>query len=121
MGGRSGGLATRLGRGLRRFVSDPREFPTVSRRYWAARGGAGPSRTLHHWFSPQRAAGSNAGWNLLELPRWLNSRMGPAGPWRVVEWGVIRGGVLLAPASGAVWGGYWGAYRQDWINRFEQE
>jgi hypothetical protein len=120
MGGQSGTLASRVGRGALRFVSDPRQFRTASRQYWDARGRAGASRTLHHWYRPQRAGGSNAGWNLLQLPRWLNSRMGPPGPWRMMEQG-IRWGVLLAPPSAAAWGGYWGAYRQDWINRFERE
>ena len=119
MGGRSGGLATRFGRGLRRFVSDPRRHSTVSRQYWAARGGAGPTRTLHHWYGPQRAGGSNAGWNLLELPRWLNSRMGPPGPWRAAEW-TIRGAVPLSLAGGGAQGAYWGSYRQGWIDGFEE-
>ena len=117
MGGRSGGLGVRFARGLGRLVRDPRQYPTVRRQYWAARGGAGPTRTLHHWWRPQRLGGSNAGWNLLETPRWLNSRMGPPGPWRAAEW-AIRG-MPLSLVGGAAQGGYWGVYRDQWIAGFE--
>jgi RHS repeat-associated protein len=102
MGGRSGSLATRLARGLRRFGSDSRRYSSVSRQYWGARGGAG-GKHLHHWGIPQRAGGPSAGWNLMELPGGLNSWMGYSGAGRVVE-GAIRAGVPGSLAAGAYLG-----------------
>jgi hypothetical protein len=71
------GLAVRLGR----FFWDPRRFRTISREYWT-RVGPANGRSLHHWLIPQRwnwvpQGIRNAGFNLLELPRFF--RFGAGG------------------------------------------
>lgn len=76
-----------------RFFYDPRNFKTISREYWEARGGAG-GKSLHHWLFSQKskipAGFRNAGFNLLELPAMrgvfhhslgLNQWMGFAARW----------------------------------------
>lgn len=116
MGGRSGGLLTRLARGGRRFFHDPRNYGTIRADYWNKVTGFGPANgmSLHHWFSPQRALGSNAGWNLFEIPIGLNRWMGyDKGLGRAVE-SVFRMAIPGSLLGGAVIGGAWGVNKSKW-------
>jgi RHS repeat-associated protein len=113
MGGRSGTLMQRFGRGAGRFFRDRRKFGTVSRQYWGARNGSGGNH-LHHWAIPRRSGGPNAGWNLLDVHGGFNSWMnGTTLPRRAVEWGV-RVGIPGTVVGGAVRGGQWGLERDEW-------
>lgn len=110
MGGRSGNILVRFGRGLGRFFSDGRTYGSVSRQYWRARGGAG-TKQLHHWLMPQREGVLNAGYNLLELPGGFNSFMNGSGAAaNLAEWG-LRLSILSAPAAGVGAGVYYGNER----------
>jgi RHS repeat-associated protein len=116
MGGVRGGRLASLGRGAGRFIRDPRGFKRVSEQYWDDVTGFGPAngRSLHHWFTPQREGGSNAGWNLMVVPGRLNSWMGYSlGAGRTVE-KAIKFAVPSSLAGGVVAGGYWGLQRDQW-------
>ncbi len=121
MGGKSGSVFARFGRGAKGFFYDPRKFGTVSNQYWRRSGGFGPAngRHLHHWFTPQRVGGTSARWNLMELPGGFNSWMGwNKGLGRTVE-KAIAFGVPGAIAGGAIAGGYWGIQKNDWKSTCE--
>ena len=116
MGGRSGGLMTRFGRGAGRFFHDPRSYSAVRANYWNKVTGYGPANgsSLHHWFTPQRAGGSNAGWNLFQMPLSLNRWMGyDAGAGRAVEM-AMRIAIPGSLPAGATAGGIWGVNKSDW-------
>jgi len=96
---------------FRRFLYDPRSWSTISREYWAARGGA-MGRSLHHWLFPRRwtwipEGFRNAGFNRLVLPGLrgvfyrnltLNTWMGFATKWRgwprIAAW-LVENGIRL--------------------------
>src|ERR1051326_4958967 len=94
------GRLAKLGKPVCRFFYDKRKWDTIRHAYWAARGGS-DGMHLHHWFFPQRAGIPegirNAGWNLIEIPGWLNSTMNGRGIGNYIEWGLKA----LIPASGA--------------------
>jgi RHS repeat-associated protein len=85
-------------RGIGRFFWDSRAFPTISRQYWL-RNGPAAGRSLHHWLIPQRGffgwqfprGITNAGFNLLELPKILPGPLG-LNQWMglALRWGGIR-------------------------------
>ncbi len=110
MGGSSGTLPMKFMRGAGRFYTDTRQFSTVSRQYWAARGGAGASN-LHHWLIPQRIATMNAGWNLMEIPMAANSWMGYSSVGRTAEW-LLRAAIPASIVAGGTAGAKWGLDRQ---------
>jgi len=90
-----------------RFFFDARQFESISRAYWGARGGA-DGYHLHHWFIPQRwiwvpAGIRNGGWNLLAIPGSWNSYMNGTsfGP-QAAEW-VFRLGIPGAIGGAASW------------------
>jgi RHS repeat-associated protein len=117
MGLRNGGTRRRLLTGAQRFFRDPRRYDTVRKQYWR-RGdwGRGPANnsSLHHWWTPQRDNGPNAGWNLMELPRTFNSWMNDTTPARrAVERG-LRVAVPGAFLASATQGGRWGMERAQW-------
>jgi hypothetical protein len=89
----------------RKWFWDPRTYKTVASEYWKIGGGAA-GRELHHWFLPQRwlkkfpeyfptarRALTNAGFNLVELPGWLNNWLG-RGALRELKELAFRAGVL---------------------------
>jgi RHS repeat-associated protein len=63
------------------LIGEARAFSTVSRNFWASRGGAdhlGTSWALHHWWIAQRLGVVNSNWNLVAIPSALNSYMNGA-------------------------------------------
>jgi hypothetical protein len=112
-------LATRV----TRFFKDKRSFEEISREYH--QGDAG-GMALHHWLFRRSTTSipesvRNAGFNLIEIPGWLNTKMGfaqaainPLGvrvSWRAVELS-IRGAVIAAPFGSA----YLGARVGSWLS-----
>jgi RHS repeat-associated protein len=131
------GLLTRA----RRVFWDSRDFRTISREYWAARGGAN-GRSLHHWLMPQRRQWvpqglRNAGFNLVDLPAargvfhrslGMNQWMGFARNWgpqhatqaAMVE-NTIRVGVPLSVATSGGIGYAIGTEVNAWITEEESK
>jgi RHS repeat-associated protein len=82
--GSGAGLVGRAGlAGVGRFFWDPRRWSSISKGYWTARGGAGAS-SLDHWMVSRSFGASiglpsgltNAGLNLVQMPRRMNSFLG---------------------------------------------
>ena len=106
------------GASLSKFFWNSNTFPSISRAYWGARGGAG-GMSLDHWFFSQAAVRSgavpaglaNGGWNLFEMPMWMNSWLGLAPNWGGMQAVLARMARLViqigVPAS-AVASGYAG-------------
>jgi RHS repeat-associated protein len=65
--------------GAKQFFSDSRAYGTVQRVWRNAVGGYKGKYELHHWFTPQSAGGTSAGWNLVPVSAWLNRRMSDGG------------------------------------------
>ena len=82
-------------------------FRYFSSLYWGARGGAtqaGIPFALHHWFAPAVEFGNRVGsWNLVAIPRWINSYMNGAPSTLWLE-RLLRASILGAPAGGAAFG-----------------
>ena len=98
--------AANFGMRIRQFFWNPRKFTTISRRYWAARGGAA-GHSLHHWLIPQSAKWvpqglRNAGFNLLNMPRIINTPLGGLNQWMgfAMRWGGRRMVVAVMVDSG---------------------
>lgn len=101
---------------LQRFFLDPRTFQAISRNYWQRFGPANGS-SLHHWLLPQKLGNRlpqgiiNAGFNLLKMPRIINTPIGGLNQWMgfAVRWGgqravvamIVENGIrILVPVSG---------------------
>ena len=78
------------------FFSDAREYATVQNVWSRSVGGYKGQYELHHWFTPQSAGGTSAGWNLAAVSPWLNRAMGD-------------GGLLFETFRAAMIGAYLGA------------
>ncbi|MGD9505601.1 MAG: RHS repeat-associated core domain-containing protein [Syntrophobacteraceae bacterium] len=105
--GRSGGIGTRVGRGVTRLFLDGRSWNSV-RDTWSMAAGNGErwlaanGQSLHHWLIPQRFAAVNAGFNYLPISAGFNSWMNGSTAARVaVEWGfrVSIVGIYSAPVT----------------------
>ncbi|UMR29608.1 DUF6531 domain-containing protein [Massilia sp. MB5] len=117
--GSGAGIMARAGAaGIGNFFWNTSRFSNISRTYWGARGGAG-GMSLDHWFFPQAAArnGSlpsglvNGGWNLLEMPRTLNTWLGFAPGWggtQATLANAARVGIQVGVPSVAAGSGYAG-------------
>ena len=85
--------------GVKEFFWNPQPFKAVvSRDYWD-RYGPAFGRSLHHWFFPQKWTWipeglRNAGFNLLEMPPFIDFR-GGLNSWMgfASRWGGVRGAV----------------------------
>ncbi|WP_444956866.1 RHS repeat-associated core domain-containing protein [Microbulbifer sp. ZKSA002] len=82
--------------GAKKFVSDPRKYPTVQKQWSKSVGGYKGKYELHHWFTPQSKNGTSAGWNLVPVTPSFNRRMS-------------NGGILFNTFKGSLIGTYLGA------------
>lgn len=79
-----------------KFFVDSRRYDTVQKIWSRSVGGYKGKYQLHHWFTPQSAGGTSAGWNLVALTPEFNNAMSD-------------GGLLFSLFKGAMIGGYLGA------------
>lgn len=79
-----------------KFFADSRTYGTVQRIWSRSVGGYKGKYELHHWFTPQSAGGTSAGWNLVPLTPAFNNAMS-------------NGGLLFSAFKGTMLGGYLGA------------
>jgi hypothetical protein len=119
-----------------RFFWDNREWRIISREYWDPVLGRGPAngRSLDHWLFARTpntrsligrltakvpAGLRNAGFNLVELPPFVETSFGGLNQWMGMSrspWAkVARVGVTLAIPSSLVVGGYVGTKLGEWL------
>jgi len=79
-----------------KFFADSRTYGTVQRIWSRSVGGYKGKYELHHWFTPQSAGGTSAGWNLVPLTPAFNNAMS-------------NGGLLFSAFKGTMLGGHLGA------------
>lgn len=65
--------------GATKFFKDSRAYSTVQSLWSRAVGGYKGKYDLHHWYKPQSAGGTSAGWNMVAISPWLNRRMSDGG------------------------------------------
>ncbi|ADD41848.1 SpvB/TcaC N-terminal domain-containing protein [Stackebrandtia nassauensis] len=110
-----------------RFFWDSRNYDSIRRAYWNARGGANGMQ-LHHWFFEQNGGFvgrfipnglKNAGWNLFAVPAFTNNYVSRQFTIGSARWFLSRGwgtAIRIAIPGSLISGGYWGARLGEWLS-----
>lgn len=89
--------------GFKKFFKDSRTYPTVQAIWSRSVGGYKGKYDLHHWFTPQSAGGTSAGWNLVPVTPRFNRAMSNGGrlfsAFKFVMLGAHTGAISTFPVA----------------------